>query len=118
MSVQLNPYLNFRDTAREAMEFYQTVFGGTLELGTYGDMGMFNNPAEAHKIMHALLNGDHGIVLMGADVPEGIDFRTNSSVSLSGDDEAVLGLWWDRLSEGAAISEPLTKAPWGTPLAC
>ena len=27
MSTQLNPYLSFRDNAREAMEFYQSVFG-------------------------------------------------------------------------------------------
>ena len=30
MSVLLNPYLNFRDAqAREAMEFYQSVLGGS-----------------------------------------------------------------------------------------
>lgn len=113
MAVQLSPYLNFRDTAREAMEFYHTVFGGTLDLSTYGEMGTFDNPAEAQKIMHGMLTGEHGIVLMGADVPEGIDFRANSNVSLSGDDEAVLSAWWEGLAEGAVISESLTKAPWG-----
>jgi PhnB protein len=30
VSAQLNPYLSFRDNAREAMEFYQSVFGGDL----------------------------------------------------------------------------------------
>ena len=28
MSITLNPYLSFRDTAREAMEFYQSVLAG------------------------------------------------------------------------------------------
>jgi PhnB protein len=28
MSTKLNPYLSFRDTAKQAMEFYQSVFGG------------------------------------------------------------------------------------------
>lgn len=27
MSVQLNPYLSFRDNTRQAMEFYSSVFG-------------------------------------------------------------------------------------------
>ena len=27
----LNPYLNFRGNAREAMEFYQSVLGGELD---------------------------------------------------------------------------------------
>src|SRR4029453_17621314 len=30
MPVTLNPYLNFKDSAREALEFYQSVFGGEL----------------------------------------------------------------------------------------
>ena len=28
MSSRLNPYISFRDTARQAMEFYKSVFGG------------------------------------------------------------------------------------------
>ena len=31
MSTVLNPYLGFRDNARQAMEFYQSVFGGELD---------------------------------------------------------------------------------------
>jgi len=30
MSTTLNPYLNFRDNAREVMDFSTSVFGGTL----------------------------------------------------------------------------------------
>lgn len=28
MDTRLNPYLGFLDTARQAMDFYQSVFGG------------------------------------------------------------------------------------------
>jgi PhnB protein len=35
------------------------------------------------------------------------------SVSLSGDDEAELTGYWNQLSEGATITAPLNKAPWG-----
>ena len=113
MTVRLNPYLNFRDTAREAMEFYHSVFGGSLELSTYGESGVFNDPAESEKIMHAMLTGDNGVILMGADVPNSMEFTAASNISLSGDDDAVLRGWWDRLSDGSTIGEPLTQAPWG-----
>jgi len=35
------------------------------------------------------------------------------AVSLSGDDEASLKGYWDKLSAGATITMPLEKAPWG-----
>ena len=113
MAVILNPYLNFHDTARDAMEFYQGVFGGTLELSTFGDFQATEDPAEKDKIMHGMLKGENGVVLMGADVPSYLEFSSNSSVSLSGDDEAVLRGWWDKLTDGATLAEQLTKAPWG-----
>ncbi|MFB9165388.1 VOC family protein [Arthrobacter psychrochitiniphilus] len=113
MTVRPNPYLNFRHSARASLEFYHLVFGGTLELSTYGQMPMFEDPAEANKIMHGMLTSEHGLVIMCADVPNGMDFIANSNVSLSGDDGAVLRGWWDALADGAIISEPLTTAPWG-----
>ena len=39
MASQLNPYLNFNGTARQAMEFYRDVFGGELTLTTFGEFG-------------------------------------------------------------------------------
>jgi len=35
MPTKLNPYINFKDNAREAMEFYHSVFGGTLNMNTF-----------------------------------------------------------------------------------
>ena len=37
MTSKLNPYISFRDNARDAMEFYKTVFGGELAVSTFGD---------------------------------------------------------------------------------
>ena len=39
MASRLNPYISFRDNAREAMEFYKSVFGGTLTVNTFGEYG-------------------------------------------------------------------------------
>jgi len=115
MSTRLNPYLSFRDTARDAMQFYQSVFGGELTLSTFAELHASDDPAEQDKIMHSMLVTDNGLTLMGADTPNSMEYTrgTNYSVSLSGDDDADLRGYWEKLSEGATIMMPLNVAPWG-----
>jgi PhnB protein len=115
MTVRLNPYLSWRDGAREAMTFYQAVFGGELSIMSFAEMGASEDPAEQDKVMHAMLETPEGLTLMGSDTPNTMDFTPPAgfSVSLSGDDEATLRRWWDGLSEGATVNMPLEKAPWG-----
>lgn len=113
----LNPYLGFRGEAREAMEFYHSVFGGQLTFSTYAEFQMSDDPAEADKIMHGQLEGATGLVLMGADAPNAMDPPAGSSIqiSLSGGpkDDAELRGYWAGLSDGATIVEELATAPWG-----
>jgi len=113
MTVRLNPYLNFRDNAKEAMEFYHSVFGGKLDLSTFAEFHASDDPAEADKIMHGQLTADNGLVLMGADVPSSMAITANSTVSLSGDDEETLTGYYNQLSDGGTVAEKLAKAPWG-----
>jgi PhnB protein len=111
---RLNPYLSFPGTARQAMEFYASVFGGELTLNTYADFGGQQTP-EADNIMHGALETGAGFTLMGADQPPGTEHRAGNSfaVCLNGDDEAVLRAYWGRLSEGGEVSVPLEKQMWG-----
>ena len=118
MAVQLDPYLSFGDgKAREAMEFYRSVFGGDLDLVTFAEqMGKSDDdPSLDDKVMHGYLGGDHAIHLMGADTAPGMGQPTASStqISLSGDDEGVLRGYWDALSDGGSVTVPLETAPWG-----
>jgi PhnB protein len=115
MTTQLNPYLGFRDTARAAIEFYQSVFGGELTISTFGEMNASEDSAEAEKIMHSQLITDSGFVLMASDTPNSMERpdSSNISVSLSGDDAEELTGYWEKLSADGTIAEPLTKAPWG-----
>jgi PhnB protein len=115
MSVWLNPYLSFRDNAREAMTFYHSVFGGELTVSTFADFHASADTTEQHKIMHSQLETPDDLVLMGADTPEGMEYRplAGVSVSLSGDDETRLRGYWERLSEGGTVTMPFEKAPWG-----
>jgi PhnB protein len=115
MVTRLNPYLSFRDTAREAMDFYHSVFGGELTRSTYAEGQASDDPAEADKIMHSQLVSDNGLVLMAADTPSGMDLDKGNhiTVSLSGEDESELRGYWDKLTDGGTVTMPLEKAPWG-----
>jgi PhnB protein len=110
---RLNPYLSFRDNAREAMEFYQSVFGGTLTVNTFGEYGA--DGPDADKLMHAQLETDAGYTLMGADTPEGMTHNPgdNITISLSGDEAETLRGYFAKLSEGGNVSVPLEKQMWG-----
>jgi PhnB protein len=115
VQTRLNPYLSFRDNARQAMEFYQSVFGGTLHVNTFKEYGASQDPAEDDKVMHAMLEADNGIVLMASDSPAHREHNpgNNVSMSLSGDDEAELRGYFDKLAAGGTIVMPLEKAMWG-----
>lgn len=112
----LNPYLSFRDTARQAMEFYQGVFGGELvvsEFAEYPDMGV--EPGEQNLVMHAQLETPDGFVLMGADTPSHMPYEKPAgfSVSVSGDDEAALDGYWNALATDGTVTMPFETPPWG-----
>lgn len=111
----LNPYLGFRDNAKDAMAFYQSVFGGELNMSTFAEYHASEDPAEQGKIMHAMLTTEHGMVLMGADTPNSMDYTpgNNFSVSLTGSDEAELRGYFEKLADGGTVATPLEKAPWG-----
>lgn len=115
MATQLSPYINFRGNAREAMEFYHSVFGGELTLSTFADFHASEDPAEADLIMHGALNTEDGLALMGSDKPTSMAFTpgNNFSVSLNGDDETQLRGYWDQLIDGGTVSMPLEKSMWG-----
>jgi PhnB protein len=111
---RLNPYISFPGSAREAMEFYQRVLGGSLTLSTFGEFGAQDTP-DADKIMHGMLTTDSGFTLMGADTPPGMEHTpgNNIAVSLSGDDADELRGYWEKLSDGGTVSVPLEKQMWG-----
>src|SRR5258708_20345994 len=113
MQTKLNPYLSFKDNAREAMEFYQTVFGGKLAISTFKEYNASQDPSEDNKIMHAVLEADNGITFMASDTPNRMEYKagTNYSMSLSGDNEAELKGYFEKLLAGGNVTMPLEKPP-------
>lgn len=114
MTSRLNPYLNFGGNARQAMEFYRSVFGGTLNLNTFADYGAQGTP-DGDRIMHAMLETDAGYTIMAADVTSEMEYHGlgGCSLSLSGDDADALRGYWEKLSASGTVTMPLQKQVWG-----
>ena|SRR5580765_2346245 len=115
MDTQLNPYISFKDNARAAFTFYESVFGGKLELHTFGEFHASEDPAEQDKIMHAMLTVSDTVQLMGADTPNSMAYQTPAgfSVSLSGTNADELRGYWGKLSAEGQVVMPLEKQMWG-----
>ena len=111
----LNPYISFKDNARAAMEFYKTIFVGKLTMSTFKEYHASKDPSEDNLIMHAELRADNGIVFMASDTPARMEYHpgNNISMSISGDDEAEIKGYFQKLSAGGTVTMPLEKAIWG-----
>jgi PhnB protein len=115
MQTKLNPYLNFKGTAREAMEFYKSVFGGKLEMSTFKEYHASQSPAEDNLIMHAELNAGDVLTFFASDTPARMEYHpgTNINMSLTGENEAELKTFFQKLSKGGKITMPMAKQVWG-----
>ncbi len=114
MGSTLNPYINFKDNAREALEFYRDALGGELHVNTFGEFGDDSAP-EANLIMHGQLETPAGFTLMCSDAPPGMDASVSGgfAVSLSGDDDTELRGYWDKLSDGGEVHDAPGEADVG-----
>jgi PhnB protein len=115
MSTLLNPYIAFKDNTRQAMEFYQSVFGGELKMNTFKEFNASMFPADDNLIMHAELKAGNGLMLMASDTSERMEYKpgTNISMSLSGENADELRGYFNKLSAGGMVSMPLEKQVWG-----
>ena len=115
MSSQLNPYLNFNGNARQALEFYTTVFGGDLNLNTFASFG--STGPDAERIMHGQLQTPAGYTIMAADVTSDMEYSAPAgfSISLSGDAASGDDLrgYFESLGASGMITMPLQKQSWG-----
>ncbi|GAA3213750.1 VOC family protein [Microbacterium terregens] len=129
MSIQTTTHLNFRGDARAALEFYQSVFGGHTVINTYSDLGMPAESPGADKVVFGLVAAENDFRVMGYDIPGqtegsiaggGSTRRENNTtvtdqalfVSIGSDTLDELQGYWDALSVGAVIVEPLAASAW------
>ncbi|WP_330173913.1 VOC family protein [Streptomyces sp. NBC_01498] len=115
MSVTTTTHLNFRGTAREALGFYQSVFGGRIVVVTYRDAGAVRDESEADRVMWGEVAGDDGFHVMAYDVPSQQPWNRGENsffVSVRGDRAEEISALWEKLAEGATVVSPLEPAKW------
>mgnify|MGYP001807891712 CR=1 FL=1 len=113
MTVVTTPHLNFRGTARAALEFYHSVFGGQLIAVTNEDMHSVERPEEAQQIKFGQVVGDNGFQIMAYDVPSGTAYDQGEKalyVSVRSDSADEITELWGRLAEGSEILSDLAPS--------
>lgn len=112
MATRLCPYLNFPGNAREAMEYYHSIFGGKLDVMTFADYGVEGAPPDG--TMHAFLDvGDFAFA--ASDAMPGAESTwggTRVYLALMAEDPSVTA-WFDKLAEEGEVGQPLEKQVWG-----
>lgn len=114
MTVHVTPHLNFRGNARQALEHYQSVFGGHLVIATYGDLGQ-GEGAAADLVVWGQVATDTGFRVMAYDVPADRPWSQGDDpffVSVRGTDAAELTACWEGLAVGATVIAPLGPSGW------
>lgn len=114
---QFIPYLSFNGNCRQAMQFYEQVFGGKLvAMLSYGDMpGDERMPAAtAQKIMHAYLTLPDGSSLYAGDALDHEPFQGQQGVMITmtyPTDVAGKHIF-QALSEGGSVTMPWAPTFW------
>jgi PhnB protein len=110
----LSPYLNFNGNTAEAMKFYQSVLGGELNMQTFGEANVAQNPNEKNLIVHAALKNDTISILASDGHPaQEVKFGDNVHLSLMGEENEKLTQIFNKLAQGGKIDMPLEKQFWG-----
>lgn len=130
MTIKTTTHLNFRGTARQALEFYQRVFGGDLMAATYGDFEMPKDAPGADRIVFGQVESEDGFRIMAYDIPgqdasdagitagstrreNGVTFTDRTFFqSVRGETLAEVTGYWERLADGGAVIEPLAASAW------
>jgi PhnB protein len=115
MSVKSVAHVNFRGDARAALEFYHSVFGGDIATVSYKDAGNMQNPDESDWVMWGQVAGENGFHVMAYDVPSQMPWDRGENsffVSLRGESTQEVTAYWEKLSAGATVVQPLEPAQW------
>lgn len=109
-----NPYINFSGKAREAMEFYQKILGGKLDMLAMDGKGDLHPAGPDEKLMHARLLSDGAIIMATDGSPDyPPTWGDNMAVALVGSDEELVSKAFRELAEGGKVKMPLSPTSWG-----
>lgn len=104
-------YVLFPGNAREALGFYQSVFGGELQLFSYAEFGRTDGPTDA--IAHGQLTGRVSINASDAGPDEDAVHMTGVMLTILGAEPNLERAWFAALAEGGRVLDDLQRRPWG-----
>lgn len=112
MATAAIPYIAFAGNAREALNFYQSVFGGKVEISTFGDFNVPDAPVDG--VMHgALATEEFAIYRSDAMAGGELGDPARIRIAIAGDDLASAESTFEGLSQGGRVVTPLEKQMWG-----
>lgn len=114
----VNPYLGFNGNTEEVFTFYQSVFGGELQIDRYKDLedNMGASGEDLNKIANVALQIGGGTTLYGSDMIEAsgqsVNPGNNISIQLETESEEESETLFEKLSDGGNITMPLMSTEW------
>ena len=113
--MKLHIYVNYKETCREAFQFYEKNLGGKImSITTFGEMPHAAEMAKGreNKIVHARMEIG-GMILMGADVPIAEPMRS-AYLALTFDTAADAERVYALLADGGEVFAKIQQTPFAS----
>jgi PhnB protein len=113
MTVTTTAHINLNGNAREALEFYRSVFDGETTIATYSDIHAAEDPAQADQVAWGEVAAPNGFRVMAYDVQPSKAWSPGDNafyIALRGTDADEITRMWTGLAAGATITAPLAPA--------
>jgi PhnB protein len=112
---QINPYLTFNGNCRQAMSFYKECLGGELMLQPVDGTPMADEMPEEMKqhILHSSLRKGNLLILASDMAREELTEGNKVSLMLECQSEDEIKDYYNNLSRGGEIIDPLATMYWG-----
>lgn len=113
-TVSISPYINFQGHAREALEFYQRVLGGELQLYAVDGQGSAHPAGPNERIQYAVLNTENATIVATDGHPNfPATVGEHMGLTLTGADKDEVNTLAHALAEGGVLKSSLVRQPWG-----
>lgn len=115
MSLTSTLHINFRGTAKEALEFYHSIFGGDIVLAPYGDVQAGQSAEQSEQIAWGQVQAPNGFHIMAYDIQDSLPYAAGQNpfyVSLRSTETEEIRQFGEALaqSEGVTIHVPFGPA--------
>ena len=111
---EITPYLMFNGNCRDAMTFYQKIFGGELTISTYGETDPNTPPERKDQAIHAMLENKATMLLASDSHGPPITPGSDVWLSLNCDKPSEVDSVYAALVAGGTPNQPPHDAFWGS----